>query len=82
MRDSGCVQTNDPAIRPRSQAHDDDVVIEPGPAETLYRAIRHTDAAVAACKRCLPVTHPARRAVDDAIILLHDARRLIESPAA
>lgn len=49
-----------------------------GPVEVIYRTIRHADDAVRVCHEQLPAGHLARAKMDDAIIVLHEARRAAE----
>jgi hypothetical protein len=56
----------------------DELVVEPGPVESVYRALRYTDSAVKAA-RCLPYTHAAREALDVAVAALHTARRALDA---
>lgn len=53
-----------------------------GPVEAIYRTIRVADDAVRVCHEELVVTHPARQAIDDVIVRLHDARRALKGRIA
>lgn len=46
--------------------------------EAICRTIRVADDAVIACHVQLPPAHPARAAMDDVVVRLHDARRAAE----